>query len=45
MSEKNTKKVQKSTDAPNQFNGSQEAPHINHPAITQSKGRSNSTSK
>ena len=45
MSEKNTKKVQKSPDASKQLGGSQEAPHINNPAITKSKGRPNSASK
>ncbi len=54
MSDKNTIRVQnsqsaltpsqKSSDAPRQMNGSQDAPSINNPSITQSKGRSNSTS-
>ncbi len=55
MGDKNTKRVQhsknapapvqKSSDAPRQMNGSQNAPSTNRPSITQSKGRSNSTSK
>ena len=35
---------QKSSDAPRQMNGSQDAPSTNSPSITQSKGRSNSSS-
>ncbi len=33
--------VQKSSDAPRQLNGSQDAPSTNSSSITQSKGRSN----
>lgn len=34
--------VQKSSDAPRQLNGSQDAPSTNSPTVTQSKGRSKS---
>lgn len=33
--------VQKSSDTPSQMSGSQDAPSMNHPSITQSKGRLN----
>lgn len=34
--------VQKSSEAPRQLNGSQDAPSTNSPTVTQSKGRSKS---